>query len=124
MLDVKIDLLKNRLYITLGRARNDQVSNSVPMIEEKIRQLESGFTCITRIIDMREINEDDVKAITQVQSLLCKYGMSKAVRVGIDKGKEILDQVGQDVNYSTTSANSPQEAEKILDEWVANECLK
>ena len=94
------------------------------MIEEKIRALEPGFTCLTRIIDIRDITDDDIQAITQVQRLLCECGMSIAVRIGIDEGKKFLDRIGQDVTYSVNHANSPQEAEKILDEWVANQALK
>lgn len=117
MFDATINLLKNRLYITLGRARKDQVVNSVSLIEEKVRQLSPGFTCITRFIDIREITEEDIHAIAQVQQLLSEHGISRAVRIGIDEGKELLNRVGQDVSYITTYAKSLKKAEEVLDEW-------
>jgi hypothetical protein len=47
--------------------------------------------------------------------------MSKAVRVGDDSGKELLDRIGQDVSYIALSADTLEEAEQILDEWESSE---
>jgi PP-loop superfamily ATP-utilizing enzyme len=121
MLETKIDLLKNRLYITLGRVRKDKVADSAKKIEVEIHKLEPGFTCITRIIDVREIDANDVRAIIEIQDLLSEHGMSKAVRVGDDSGKELLDRIGQDVSYIALSADTLEEAEQILDEWESSE---
>jgi len=124
MLEIKIDLLKNRLYITIGRVRKDKVADSARQIEEEIRKLEPGFTCITRMIDVREIDENDVRAIIDIQDLLAERGMSKAVRVGDDAGKELLDRIGHDVSYIALSAETLEEAEQILDEWESGEASR
>ncbi len=124
MLEIKIDLLKNRLYITLGRVRKDKVADSARQIEEEIHKLEPGFTCITRMIDVREIDANDVRAIIEIQDMLAEHGMSKAVRVGADAGKELLDRIGHDVSYSALSADTLEEAEQILDEWESGEASR
>jgi hypothetical protein len=124
MLEIKIDLLKNRLYITLGRVRKDKVADSARQIEEEIHKLEPGFTCITRMIDVREIDANDVRAIIEIQDMLAEHGMSKAVRVGADAGKELLDRIGQDVSYIALSADTLEEAEQILDEWESGEASR
>ena len=124
MLEIKIDLLKNRLYITLGRVRKDKVADSARQLEEEIHKLEPGFTCITRMIDVREIDANDVRAIIEIQDMLAEHGMSKAVRVGADAGKELLDRIGQDVSYIALSADTLEEAEQILDEWESGEASR
>jgi len=121
MLETKVDLLKNRLYITLGRVRKDKVSDSARKIEVEIHKLEPGFTCITRIIDVREIDANDVRAIIEIQDLLAEHGISRAVRVGDDSGKELIDRIGKDVSYIALSADTLEEAEQILDEWESRE---
>ena len=121
MLETKVDLLKNRLYITLGRVRKDKVSDSARQIEVEIHKLEPGFTCITRIIDVREIDANDVRAIIEIQDLLAEHGISRAVRVGDDSGKELIDRIGKDVSYIALSADTLEEAEQILDEWESRE---
>ena len=121
MLETKVDLIKNRLYITIGRVRKDKVADSARQIESEIHKLEPGFTCITRMIDVREIDENDVRAIIEIQDLLAEHGMSKAVRVGADTGKELLDRIGQDVSYIALSADTLEEAEQILDDWESSE---
>lgn len=124
MLEIKVNPLKNRLYITLGRVRKDKVADAAKSISEKIRSLDQGFTCITRIVDIRDIDENDIREILKIQDLLSQNGMSKAVRVGAETGKDLLDRLGQDVSYIALSAATLEEAEQILDEWEEEDALK
>ncbi len=124
MLEIKVDILKNRLYLTLGRVRKDKVADSSKRIEEEIHRLDQGFSCITRILDVRDIDENDIHEIIKIQDLLSEKGMSRAVRVGIEAGKELLDSIGQDANYVALSADNLEEAEKILDELDERDAKK
>lgn len=116
MLQIKVDVLKNRLYLTLGRVRKDKVTDSSKQIGEEIHRLDTGFSCIARILDVRDIDGNDIQEIMKIQDLLAEKGMARVVRVGIEEGKELLDRIGQDVGYIALTADDLEEAEKILDE--------
>jgi hypothetical protein len=124
MLQIKVDVLKNRLYLTLGRVRKDKVTDSSKRIEEEIHRLDNGFSCITRILDVRDIDENDIREIMKIQDLLAEKGMARVVRVGIEEGKELLDRIGQDVDYIALTADDLEEAEKILDELDARDAKR
>jgi len=124
MLEIKVDILKNRLYLTLGRVRKDKVADSSKRVEEEIHRLDQGFSCITRILDVRDIDENDIHEIIKIQDLLSEKGMSRAVRVGIEAGKELLDRIGEDAGYVALTADNLEEAEKILDELDERDALK
>jgi len=115
MLEVKVDLLKNRLYITLGRIQKNKVKNAYEMVEKEVKKLAPGFTCITRIIDARDIDQNDIDEIKKIQLMLADRGMSKAVRVGMEDGKVLLNQVGKDTEYVATDAATLDQAEQMLD---------
>jgi len=119
MLEIKVDLLKNRLYINLGRVRKDTLASAINTVAKEVEKLESGFTCITRVIDVRAIDDNDLKTIREIQKFLSKKGMRKAVRVGTEDGKKLLEEVGKNAGYSADTASTMQEAEKKLDAWLA-----
>lgn len=124
MLEIKVDVLKNRLYLTLGRVRKDNVADSSRRIEDVLHRLDPGFSCITRILDVRDIDEQDILEIIKIQDLLTEKGLARAVRVGIDAGKELLDHLGQDASYVALTAENLEEAEKILDEMDERDLKK
>jgi len=115
MLEVKVDLLKNRLYITLGRIQKSKVKNAYEVVEKAAKKLAPGFTCVTRIIDARDIDENDIEEIKRIQIMLGDRGMSKAVRIGMEDGKQLLNQVGKDTEYNATDAATLDKAEQMLD---------
>lgn len=124
MLQIKVDVLKNRLYLTMGRVRKDKVADASKRIEKEIHRLDTGFSCITRILDVRDIDENDIREIMNIQDLLAEKGMARVVRVGIEEGKELLDRVGQDVGYIALTADDLEEAEEILDELDARDAKR
>ena len=115
MLEVKVDLLKNRLYITLGRIQRNKVKNAHEVVEKAAKKLAPGFTCVTRIIDARDIDQNDIDEIKRIQIMLAERGMSKAVRVGMEDGKVLLNQVGKDTGYIASNAATLGKAEQMLD---------
>lgn len=117
MLDVKVNVLKNRLYITLGRIPKSRVNGAHLTIEKALVNLTPGFTCITRVVDIRDIDEKDVAEIKKVQGLLEEHGMVMAARVGVEHGKEILTFTGKSIHYAAFAAKTIDEAEHLLDQW-------
>jgi hypothetical protein len=121
MLDARVDFLKNRLYITLGRVQKNKVKNSFEMVQKAAAKLEPGFTCVTRIIDTREVDENDIAEIQKIQKMLADFGMSRAIRVGVEKGKTMMQTVGNNVHYMVDEAGTVEQADKILDAWIAEQ---
>ena len=120
MLEVKVDLLKNRLYITLGRILKNKVKNAHEMVEKAAKKLTPGFTCVTRIFDARDIDQNDIDEIQKIQAMLADLGMAKAVRIGMADGKQLLNQVGGNTLYGTEDAATLDQAEQLLDNWATN----
>jgi hypothetical protein len=117
MLEVKVNLLKNRLYITLGRLQKNKVKNAYDVVEKAAKKLSPGFTCITRIIDARDIDQNDIEEIQRIQLMLGDLGMTKAIRIGMADGKQLLNEVGKKAAYGASDAATLDQAEQILDNW-------
>ncbi len=117
MFEVSPNPLKNRLYITMGRVRKDKLKDVEPVVEKAVEGLDSGFTCVTQVIDHREIEIADVEKIKLIQDYLVSKGMVMVVRVGLDSGTELIDEMGQIAGYEALNAKSLEEADKMLDDW-------
>jgi hypothetical protein len=119
MFKVDIDLLKNRLYLTVGPINKDRLDSVIDEIAEAVDQLDRGFTCVTRVIDVRKLGEQDVLTVIKVQDLLTTKGVSMVARVGIVEGKQILDRIGEDAGYLAVNVESLADADGVLDKWAA-----
>ena len=116
MFNVRIDLIKNRLYLTLGCIQKNRVKYVLTVIENAAKKLDPGFTCVTRIIDARDINASDVADIKAIQGRLVACGMSRVVRVGNEHGKQLLHLVGTELKTISQDADNLEAAESLLDE--------
>lgn len=118
MLNVQIDLIKNRLYLTVGSIHHNNIRLSVNLVEKALCKLEAGFTCITRVIDAVDFDREEIEEIQTIQKLLAEHEMAHMVLIGDVKGRHLLKTFGREVPYRITEAASMEEAEEILDEWV------
>lgn len=119
MFKVDINLLKNRLYLTIGPINKDRLDSVIDEIAEAVDQLDRGFTCVTRVIDVRKLGEQDILTVIKVQDLLTTKGVSMVARVGIVEGKQILDCIGEDAGYLAVNVESLADADGVLDKWAA-----
>ncbi|MBC2717736.1 MAG: hypothetical protein HF978_20730 [Desulfobacteraceae bacterium] len=120
MYDVKADIDKNRIYITIGRLEDEAEMQSLAQAAStECRKLKKEFTCIT---DLRkyEIQDDMFEDyVKQAQEAMIRAGMSKVVRVRRETGllgHFQFDNVSMDVGYHAENVTTMEEAEKILDE--------
>ncbi|MFO7839830.1 MAG: hypothetical protein R6X08_10095 [Desulfosalsimonadaceae bacterium] len=118
MLDVRIDLIKNRLYLTLGWTQRDKRNKALPAISKAVNKLIPGFGCIIRIIDARGIRSSDIKEFQKVQQYLLDCGMQQVVCVGEESGKKLLYSAGRQYESICAEASSLEKAETLLDEWA------
>jgi hypothetical protein len=116
MFHIRVDLIKNRLYLTLGCITKNKVDRALLRIEQAARKLDPGFTCVTRIIDYREIDASDIDGIKSIQKRLLTCGMSRMVRVGHEPGRQFLHLVGTELQGIAQDADNLEEAESLLDE--------
>ena len=120
MYDVKADIEKNRIYITVGKLEGEPAMQALAQaVKAECQKLKKGFTCIT---DLRkyEVQDDQFeKYVTQTQEAMIEAGMSKVVRVRRETGllgHFQFDNASMDVGYHAENVTSMEDAEKILDE--------
>ncbi|MCK5784647.1 MAG: hypothetical protein KAH06_09370 [Desulfobacterales bacterium] len=119
MYEVKASLLKNRLYITIGKVFSKEIKDISKDVEKVAWELRPGFTCITRITDLGDLTEHESGQIKKIQDYLLSIGMAKVVRVGYQPGTQALEKTGKEVGYSAESVSSIKKAERILDDFVS-----
>ena len=126
MLDIKINLLKNRLYITYSPYPESSWEKSIYAIKRAADKLSPGFSCVTRITDIRNIDDNIIRFIRQARKMLVDKGMARAVRIGEPSRRETRSANGNDPETENrygnckcriSTADTPEKAEIILDRW-------
>ena len=120
MYNVKADIEKNRIYITIGQLEGESAMQALSQaVKTECQKLKKGFTCIT---DLRkyEVQDDQFENyVKETQESMIQSGMSKVVRVRRETGllgHFQFDNASMDVGYHAENVTSMEEAEKILDE--------
>jgi hypothetical protein len=119
MYQVRADIEKNRLYVTIGSAADEnEMMAAIQEIELAVQDLKEGFDCITDLREYEILIDEHEKFIYQAQKILADAGMLKVVRV-IKKfgslGHFQFDKLSKGVGYHAKNVNSIEEAEKFLD---------
>ncbi len=124
MLDIKINLLKNRLYITYSPYPEDPYGNGIHAIRKAAGKLSSGFGCITRFTDIRSMDQQTDRQVREAREMLVDMGMTRAVRIGEFPEGDHADIAGIEPEiirrYSgrrctVYTADTPVKAENLLD---------
>jgi len=119
MYNVRADIEKNRLYVTIGSVteENEKMA-AIQEIKFVVQDLKKGFDCITDLREYEILIDENEKFIYQAQKILTDAGLSKVVRV-IKKfgslGHFQFDKLSKEVGYHAKNVNSIEEAEKLLD---------
>ena len=120
MHEVKADLNKNRIYITIGKIDSEaEMKSIVDEVKFECRKLKKAFTCLTDLRNYEYQDEIFEHYIKEAQEALLAAGMLKVVRVhrkvGV-LGHLQFETVSLDLGYRAKNVTSIEEAEKILDE--------
>lgn len=120
MYDVKTDIDKNRITITIGKLEGEtEMQILAQAVKAECQKLKKGFTCIT---DLRKYEvQDDMfeNYVKETQEAMIAAGLSKVVRVRRETGllgHFQFDNASMDVGYHAENVTSMEEAEKILNE--------
>lgn len=119
MHDIRADLNKNRIYISIGKIENEsEMQSIVDKVKSECPKLKTGFTCLTDLRYYEYQDEIFEKYIKEAQEALLAQGMSKVVRVHRKVGMLghlQFETVSLDLGYRAKNVTSMEEAEKILD---------
>jgi len=125
MYEIKLDMDKNRLYLTFGKIEDEaEMLEIVQNIKSRCKQLKNGFTCLTDLRKYDPVNGIYEKYIKEVQQSLIEAGMSRVVRVRRPMGSMAhfqFDNVSYEVGYHAPNVTSIEEGERLLDENVSDE---
>ncbi|MFO7837933.1 MAG: hypothetical protein R6X08_00345 [Desulfosalsimonadaceae bacterium] len=120
MHDIRADLDKNRIYITIGKIEDEE---EMARITEKTKtecvKLKKGFTCLTDLRNYEYQDEIFEEYLKHAQQALLDAGMSRVVRVHRQAGMLghfQFETVSLDLGYRARNVTSVEEAERLLDE--------
>ena len=119
MHNVRADVDKNRIYITVGKIKDEaEMQSFVDKAKSECQKLTDGFTCLTDLRGYEYQDEIFEKYIKEIQEFFLARNLSKVVRVhrwsGL-LGHMQFDYLSLDLGYSGKNVTSIEEAEKILD---------
>ncbi len=120
MYEVRSDLKKNRLYLTLTHPIDDDIDEAVKSIEQACCQLKPYFTCLNDIRNCASFLKRNESLIEKTQKAIWEMGVSKVVRVILPSipGQYQLEMLGiVNLKYQADYATSIQAAERILDRY-------
>ena len=119
MLDVQINSIKNRLYITMGDLKSADIAAYDNKIESACRSLAPGFTCLTVLNKKGLIRQREKDLLFITMGLIYAYGASKIVCVRENNDNSGFFQRNLkdfQTDFTMENAKNIQEAEDILDE--------
>lgn len=118
MPDVRLNSLKNRLYITIGDWDQADMRPYVRKIESACKALVPGFSCLVVLIKKGLIRQKEKDLVFSTKDLISAYGASKVVCVVKTSGYSSMSRLNpftiQPV-VAVEHALSTREAEDILD---------
>ncbi|MCF8069534.1 MAG: hypothetical protein K9L30_13200 [Desulfobacterales bacterium] len=124
MFNIRADIIKNRLYITLkGYINDDLVLSASEKTRTEISKLIDGFDVITEISEFSPGTQTAARELINIQELLKEQGVNRIIRI---TGKNI-EQVVSKIQFDRASrvsgieaetAGSVAEADRMLDESI------
>ena len=124
MFNVRADVAKNRLYVKLvGFFDYKEMKEATDATIEGIKKLKPGYDVINDISEFKPVGQDTLKEVERGQIYFKKSGIRLGIRV---EGKAKLanlqfSRIGKTVDYATESAETLEEAEKLLDAKIAQQ---
>ena len=93
MYQIRTDIEKNRLYITLtGRITAKESKKAASRVMENLKVLKPGFDVVTDISEFEPVTQKEAEILIQVHKALIESGVNRIVRV---IGRELKATVGK-----------------------------
>jgi hypothetical protein len=123
MHEIRTDLTKNRLYVTLyGFSSMSQVNDTIREMEEAVHRLKPGFDVVTDISNYKPALPEIAQAIQQMQVFLKQSGMRRAVRIVSTAAQSPriaslqFSRTSQAIGYEAEIVSSVAEADRLLEQ--------
>ncbi len=118
MHDIRIDPIKNRLYINLGIDGNIDIAAYVEEVEDACKYLIPGFTCLIDLNKKELVRQSDKDLLFNTADLIYAYGAGRIIH--IRKNDETIDVFKKSKTsyhhfFPVEIAQNIQEAENILE---------
>ena len=115
---IRIDAIKNRLYINLGIDERIDVADYVNELENACKYLIPGFTCLIDLNKKKMVRQSDKDLLFNTADLVYAYGAGKIIH--IRKNDETMDIFKKSKTsyhnfFPVEIAQNIQEAENILE---------
>jgi hypothetical protein len=119
MYEIEADRRENRLYLDLtGRMDAEALNEAADEAVAAGKQLDEGFDIINDLSGFRPPSPEAAKAIKRAQGELKEMGVDRVVRVVDEETSQVVinafERRSTDVGYSGETADSRQEAERLL----------
>ena len=119
MNEIRADIKKNRLYITLKDAAREDIEDLIEQIEKECSKLEKGFSCLNDITDYDPGALESESLLMKAQKKLWQAGLGVIVNLSRNRNLEGHYQLEKtsklSAGYSAIVVSNPQDAEEVLD---------
>jgi hypothetical protein len=119
--EIEADALANRLYIDLsGRMDAEKIDEAADVTLEKAKTLDEGFDIVTDLSGFKPSSPGAAKPIKRAQATLQEIGIDRVVWVTDAETSQVVvnafERRSRDVGYSGETADSVDDADRLLDE--------
>lgn len=119
--DTEADISANRLYIDLsGRIDADGIEDAASAAVDEAERLRDGFDIVNDLAGFKPPSPEAAKPIKRAQAQLKEMGVDRVVRVTDEETSGVVvtafERRSRDVGYSGETADSIEEAERLLSE--------
>lgn len=119
--DTEADISANRLYIDLsGRIDADGIEDAASAAVDEAERLRDGFDIVNDLAGFKPPSPEAAKPIKRAQAQLKEMGVDRVVRVTDEETSGVVvtafERRSRDVGYSGETADSVEEAERLLSE--------
>jgi hypothetical protein len=118
--EVQADTRQNRLYLSLsGRMDREEIDAAAAATKETVREFDEAFDVINDLSGFKPVGPEDAKPIKETQHYLVERGVDRVIRVVDDETSTVITQMferrSKDAGYSGETADSIEEAERLLE---------
>lgn len=118
--ETEADREHNRLYLSLsGRMSGEEIEAAAAETMATAGDLTAGFDLINDLTGFKPVAPEDAKPIKETQKRLVEQGVDRVIRVVDDDTSNVIVQTferrSQDAGYSGETAESVEDAERMLE---------
>jgi hypothetical protein len=114
--DIRADVMKNRLYLILGGFFEDpEMKTIADKVIAEVKKLKPGFDIINDISQCKSASEKGILELLRAQTFIKQSGVNKVVRITGDVITQAqFSRQGKEAGYDALTAATISDAERVL----------